>query len=157
MCHSNTNHTYDGKPYLVHLNRVYETGLFYSHLIPENDKPNVLAACFGHDLIEDTRETFSDVKKATNETVAELVYALTNEKGRNRSERANDKYYEGIRNTPYATFIKVCDRIANVTYSKENKSSMLEKYRKENQEFTAKLFDTKYIDMFDHLSNLLQY
>jgi hypothetical protein len=48
---------------------------------------------------------------------AEIVYALTNEKGRTRHERAGEKYYKGIRETPYAPFVKLCDRLANVTYS----------------------------------------
>jgi hypothetical protein len=33
-----------------------------------------------HDVIEDCRETCNDVKKATNEEIAELAYALTNKK-----------------------------------------------------------------------------
>jgi hypothetical protein len=48
---------------------------------------------------------------------SEIVYALTNEKGRNRKERAGKRYYEGIRNTPYAPFVKMCDRMANIRYS----------------------------------------
>ena len=46
-----------------------------------------------------------------------MVYALTNEKGRTRAERANDKYYQGIRETPYAPFLKLSDRLANAGYS----------------------------------------
>ena len=48
---------------------------------------------------------------------AEIVYALTNDKGRTRAERAGEKYFQGIRSTPYAPFVKLCDRLANVTYS----------------------------------------
>lgn len=50
-------------------------------------------------------------------TAAEVVYALTNDKGRTRSERAGEHYYAGIRDTPYAPFVKLCDRLANMTYS----------------------------------------
>ncbi len=70
---------------------------------------------------------------------ADIIYALTNEKGRNRAERGNDKYYEGIRNTPGAIFVKLCDRIANVQYSKMTKSRMFEMYKKENPEFMSKV------------------
>ena len=45
----------------------------------------------------------------TNEqciTAAEIVYALTNDKGRTRKERAGEHYYAGIRETPYAPFVK---------------------------------------------------
>ena len=46
-----------------------------------------------------------------------MVYALTNDKGRNRAERAGEAYYAGIRNTPHAPFLKMCDRLANIKFS----------------------------------------
>lgn len=147
-CHEDTNCLYDGKPYVTHLEMVYDTALKYIHLIPEEEQENVLCACFVHDVIEDCRETYNDVKKATNEQIAELAYALTNEKGKNRKERASDKYYEGIRQTPYATFIKVCDRIANYEYSKQQGSRMAGRYEKEMGDFVSKLYDDRYKEMF---------
>ena len=48
---------------------------------------------------------------------AEVVYALTNDKGRTRAERAGEHHYAGIRATPYAPFVKLCDRLANMTHS----------------------------------------
>jgi hypothetical protein len=48
---------------------------------------------------------------------AEIVYALTNDKGRTRAERAGEKYFKGIRTTPYAPLVKLADRLANITYS----------------------------------------
>lgn len=96
-------------------------------------------ACYGHDLIEDTRVSYNDVKKVLGEGAADIIYAVTNEKGKNRKERANDKYYEGIRNTDGAVFVKLCDRIANVQYSKMTGSRMFEMYKKENEEFGEKL------------------
>ena len=154
FCHNSTNHRYDKTfAYSVHLQMVVDTAMKFIHLIPEEMREIVIAGCWVHDVIEDCRETYNDVKKATCEEVAELAYALTNEKGRNREERANDKYYEGIRNTPYATFIKLCDRIANYEYSKRNggKSGMAAKYEKEMNDFVNKLFDDKYIEMIDYL------
>lgn len=99
----------------------------------------VKLACWGHDLIEDTRVSYNDVKKVLGEGAADIIYAVTNEKGKNRKERANDKYYEGIRNTPGAVFVKLCDRIANVQYSKMTGSRMFEMYKSENVEFTKSL------------------
>ena len=78
----------------------------YIHLLPNNRViSEVLAACWVHDVIEDCRETYNDVKNVLGERVADIAYALTNEKGKTRKERANDKYYEGIRNTPFALII----------------------------------------------------
>ena len=70
----------------------------------------------------------------------EIVYALTNDKGRNRAERAGEKYYQGIRATPYAPFVKLCDRLANVTYtcsidSGKSGSRMREVYKGEMGHF----------------------
>ena len=48
---------------------------------------------------------------------AEIAYALTNDKGRTRAERAGEKYYQGIRETPYAPFVKLADRLANISHS----------------------------------------
>ena len=91
--HSETNHKYDGKPYDVHLKMVYDFGCKYIHILPNNETiEEVLASCWTHDVIEDCRETYNDVKKVLGEKVADIVYALSNEKGKNRSERANSKY-----------------------------------------------------------------
>lgn len=150
-CHADTNHLYDGKPYFVHLDMVFQCAVKFKGLIPESARDNVLASCWTHDVIEDCRQTYNDVLKATNETVADLTYVLTNEKGRNRKERENDKYYAGIRATPCATFVKLCDRTANVAYSLMNGSRMYEMYKKENQHFVASLYKEKYKLMFDFL------
>lgn len=151
-CHDITAHQYDGKPYDTHLKMVVDTAKKFIHLIPAEQQENVLAACWVHDVIEDCRQTYNDVKNATNIEVAELAYALTNEKGKTRKERANEKYYAGIKQTPFATFIKVCDRIANYEYSKQQGSRMAEMYEKEMSGFVAKLYDAKYDELFNYLT-----
>jgi (p)ppGpp synthase/HD superfamily hydrolase len=118
-----------------------------------------LLAVWGHDLIEDTRVSYSDVKNHLNQEAADIIYAVTNEKGKNRKERANEKYYEGIRNTPGAVFVKLCDRIANVQYSKMTKSEMLKMYDLENDHFIHALgytFNHELVSMFDYLENLFK-
>ncbi|MCC6288301.1 MAG: HD domain-containing protein [Chitinophagaceae bacterium] len=155
--HEATNHKYDGKPYEVHLQMVYDFACKYVHLLPNNSAiSEALAACWVHDVIEDCRQTYNDVKDVLGEKVADIAYALTNEKGKTRKERANDKYYEGIRNTAFAVYVKVCDRLANVKYSKETGSKMVEAYRKENDEFKKQLWSLRYKEMFDELDECLQ-
>jgi len=151
-CHNGTNHKYDGKPYETHLNHVVEIATKFLHLIPHNQQENILAACWCHDVIEDCRQTYNDVKSHTNVEIAEIVFALTNEKGKTRKDRANDKYYEGIRNTPYATFVKVCDRIANYEYSIRGR--MRDAYDKEMQRFVSRMYDSQYREMFEYLNEL---
>ena len=77
------------------------------------------------------------MRQYLEDQVPEIVYALTNEKGRNRGERANDLYYQGIRQTKFASFIKMCDRLANIQYTMMFvfANRMLDVYRKEYPEF----------------------
>ncbi len=156
--HKNTNHFYDKYlPYQFHLQMVVQAFEDFKHLLPkdlitteEEEYQNIWVikditnhtirmACWGHDLIEDTRTSYNDVQNRLGVYVADIVYAVSNEKGKTRKERANDKYYEGIRNTKGAVFVKLCDRIANVQYSKMTKSSMFKKYKEETPEFISRL------------------
>ena len=139
--HASVNQTYDGKPYSVHLCMVYTQAMQFIEHIPKKDRNDVLNAVWLHDTIEDCRLTYNDIVKISNVEVAEMVYALSNEKGRNRKERANGKYYKGIRETEFATFIKLCDRLANVIYSRETKSRMFDVYKEENEAFLKRLFE----------------
>lgn len=172
--HRNTNHLYDGLPYEFHLRMVARNAVKFKAFLPsllytsyddfnkevyDNTLDTILLAAWGHDLIEDTRVTYNDVSKYLGNEVAEIIYALTNEKGKNRKERANDKYYEGIVNTKGATYVKLCDRIANAEYSKLTESSMFDAYRKENKDFGEKLRlnpNNIYYGMFLHLKNILE-
>lgn len=127
--HEGVNQFYDGdKPYGYHLDMVAKEVYAYGHLVlvGEADLLPLFMGAWFHDSIEDARVSYNDVKKIalkfglTQEQAfmaSEIVYALTNEKGRNRKERAGKRYYEGIRNTPYAPFVKMCDRMANIRYS----------------------------------------
>ena len=139
--HAKVNQQYDGKPYSVHLCMVYSQAIQFISHIPKHRRDDVLNAVWLHDTIEDCGLTYNDILKISNKEVAEMVYAVTNEKGKNRQERANDKYYKGIRETEFATFIKLCDRLANVLYSRETDSRMLHVYRNENEEFLKHLFE----------------
>lgn len=161
--HASVCQSYDNLPYSFHTNMV--ANLFMQHgwicflNLPYPDatlsmREGGIAAVFGalfHDTIEDCRLTYNDVRKIAKEFMtdslatlaADIVYALTNEKGKTRSERANEKYYEGIRNTPFAPCIKLCDRYANATYANAMGTSMAKKYRAEMRDFI------KHIDVGD--------
>lgn len=126
--HASVNQTYDGTlPYGHHLSMVANAAIEYGYevIACEEDIIPVIFAAYYHDSIEDARQTYNDVmkiaKKRMNDaqalTATEIVYALTNDKGRTRAERAGENYYEGIRSTPYAPLIKLCDRYANMNYS----------------------------------------
>lgn len=126
--HDSVNQIYgDDLPYGFHLDMVAEGVEEFGYLVcvREEDVLPIFFGAFFHDSIEDARQTYNDVMKDARKWLSEeqalmateIVYALTNDKGRTRAERAGEKYYKGIRETPYATFVKLCDRLANVTYT----------------------------------------
>jgi (p)ppGpp synthase/HD superfamily hydrolase len=175
--HKNTNHMYsEYLPYEFHLRMVAEVANDFKHLLddtkdyftgedyrgPKQDQVTLKEAClravWGHDLIEDCRVSYNDVKNKLGQEAADIIYAVTNDKGKNRKERAGVKYYQGIRDTPGAVFVKLCDRIANVQYGKMTKSRMFEMYKKENSDFEQYLgryTSNKDLEsMFVYLKNL---
>ena len=160
--HKNTNHYYDKYlPYEFHLRMVAQVAHSYEHLLSEKLRYECRLAAFGHDLIEDTRTSYNDLKEVLGEHAADIIYAVSNEKGKNRKERANDAYYTGIRMTPGAVFVKLCDRIANVQYSKMTQSRMFEMYKKENKNFGEQLgvegkFQHEYFPLYAYLLDLFK-
>ena len=126
--HASVNHAYDRiRPCGFHLDMVVNWVRKYIEevCVSEQDILPIYFAAFYHDSIEDARLSYNDVMKIAQELMdeeqaylaAEIVYALTNEKGRNRAERANEKYFAGIREIPYAPFVKLADRLANTSYA----------------------------------------
>lgn len=156
--HDEVNQKYDGVlPYGFHLKMTASYVSRYGYLVAE-DEVDVLvlyAAAYLHDAIEDARMSYNDIvrfisnfrvpnfrmdeliRERVGEQVPGIVYALTNEKGRNRKERANETYYKGIRDTRLAPFVKMCDRLANIQYTMMFvfANRMLEVYRSEHPEF----------------------
>lgn len=144
--HRNINHLYAGYlPYEFHLKMARKVYVDYERLVMDYPDPTyprpipLQMAVLGHDLLEDTHLSYNDVTDRLGQEVAELIYAVTNEKGRTRDERANDKYYQGIRDTKGAEFVKLCDRIANVRYGTMMGGSMVYRYQQENDEFIKKI------------------
>jgi hypothetical protein len=149
----------------------------YGHEVCAGEQ-DVLPLFFGayfHDSIEDARQSYNDVKAQAltfmNDEqalmAAEIVYALTNEKGRTRAERAGEKYFLGIRETPYAPFVKLADRFANTTYSytccNALNARMKDVYRSEFPQFLAAITsphgDLRYSlpqDMVEELKSVVQ-
>lgn len=176
--HDSVNQRY-GKnhPYGFHLDMVAEAVSQYGHeaCAAEEDVLPLLFGAYFHDSIEDARLTYNDVKRTATRWMddrqalmaAEIVYALTNDKGRTRAERAGDRYYQGIRQTPYAPMVKLADRLANTSYSFSTddgtNNQMKKVYAEEMPHFLeaidAKSSDRRYAlpqEMLDALEKLMR-
>lgn len=161
------NQKYDNiHPYSFHLRCVEQQGLKFKHLIllPE-DWEIVQASLINHENIEDFRMTYNDVKEVCNnfyfqkifnfgERVSDIIYAVTDEKGKTRLERKNEKYYKELSENNLAVFVKLSDISANTLYSKLTNSSMYKKYKSEFEEFKRKCYVDKYKEFFDYVNTL---
>lgn len=161
--HERCGQLYDNYlPYAFHLRLAANVAQQFIGLIDPLERETVIAAVFLHDVLEDCNGvSYNDLKVKFGSQVADIVYAVTNEKGKTRKERANDKYYQGIKDTQFAVFVKLSDRIANVTYGRyiSPNKGMYQVYQRENDNFVERLTGSQTIQlvpMIAHLRNLLR-
>lgn len=139
---------YGNLAYAVHLQDVYNVLL---PLFGDNDV--VMKAALCHDLLEDTPITYNDLRSQVGEATADVVYDVTNELGKNRTERA-ERTYPKIAANPLAVIVKVADRIANTRYSQSQGSSMYRKYCAEYPKFRNALYNANHVNQYPALSEL---
>lgn len=132
---AHSNQSYGIFPYMYHIKQVVKIAeeLGYDE--------SIIVACVLHDTLEDTELSYNDIRKAFGEEVAQIVYAVTDELGRNRKERKK-KTYPKIKANWKAVAVKVCDRIANIEHSAVFDPSFLNTYKKEHRDFLDGIFDS---------------
>jgi len=130
---AHSNQSYDIYPYMFHVRQVVKIAedLGYDE--------SIVIACALHDTLEDTSLSYNDIKKAFGEEVAEIVYCVTDELGRNRDERKVNTYPK-IKGNWKATAVKICDRIANIRQSKQYNKTLYAMYQKEHEKFFLNIF-----------------
>lgn len=129
------NQTYDGYPYYFHLEQVVDVLKEF-----EFTEDKYIISGYLHDVMEDCDASYNDIKETFGEEVAEIVYAVTDELGRNRKERKS-KTYPKIKANNDAIVVKLADRLANLRNSIQKKPQMAEMYSKEFEVFKKELFD----------------
>jgi len=167
----------DGLPYSFHLKCVEAQGEKFINLVREGNvfneknqfsttvsyKDIIRAGLSMHEAIEDFRLTYNDIKDKTTEifgnylageTIADIVYCCSDEKGKSRKERKSEKYYQELSENSLAVFVKLADISANTLYSKLTNSSMYQKYKSEFQHFKEICYKEEYKEFFDYLENL---
>jgi len=107
------------------------------------NEEGIIVACTLRGTLENSDLTYNDIEKTFDEEVAEIVYALTDELGRNRKERKL-KTYSKITDNGKATAVKLCDRIANVSQSKQHNIQLFKVNQNELSNFKNQIFNEKY-------------
>jgi hypothetical protein len=166
----------DNLPYSFHLKCVQQQGEKFLHLVEgvctnisnhrSMDVSHAVIVKYSllcHDAIEDARMTYNDVLELINsaignykaaEMAANIVYCVTDEKGRSRKGRKNEKYYTELAENDLAVFVKLSDLAANMLYGKLTGSSMYEKYKEEFPSFKVRTYLPKYAPFFDYVEGL---
>lgn len=150
---------YDIHPFTKHLEDVVAVMRRFNQT-----DPNLLAAAWLHDIVEDTGVSIGIVQQEFGTVVATLVDALTDGKVGNRKQR-KERPYKLIPQVPGAIIVKLADRIANVEYciqevnSGKNKS-LLRMYKREYDDeysgFRTNLYKEKEaIEMWNYLDSLM--
>lgn len=102
------------KPYTWHLRHVASNVKKWSPYLPFGASvEHVVVAAWLHDIIEDTGMEREEVEAQFGAEVAELVWRVSNEPGKNRKER-HAATYGKIRESNLAVFLKLMDRISNI-------------------------------------------
>jgi len=171
------NQKYDGMPYSRHLKYTEKQGLRflyeYDNIFSEYEKDIIKLSLPAHDLMEDARMTYNNISNVLQQmlyhnmalgsegdthkmadSVADIIYCVTDEKGRNRKERKNDKYYEELKQNRLAVFVKLADIAANRMYSKLSGSTMYNKYVNEFPNVEKQLFREEFKEFFEYIKNI---
>ena len=138
---------YDGIfPYEKHLDDVVNVVKRFGY------SGKYVVASFLHDIIEDCALSYNKVKKHFGYEIAEMVYCVTDEMGRDRTEKKR-KTLPKTASNPDAIILKLGDRIANIEHG-----GKIDMYAKEYQEFKGALFlntPDSAQGMWEHLDALL--
>ena len=138
-CHAGQK--YGTRDYSIHLQSVVNTAKEFD--LPEE----VVVSCWLHDVIEDCDITYQDIKMMFGKEIAEIVYLVTDELGRNRKER-KAKTYPKIKSSEKALCVKLCDRISNIRQALHDENdNVMKMYVKEHEEFRFNLYSSAASDM----------
>lgn len=122
---------------------------------------NIWCAAWLHDTIEDTPVTYQDLRQLFGDRIAELVWRVTDELGRNRTER-KEKTWPKTAETRNSTVLKLADLAANVEQCFRDQSKLQQMYRKEWKEMKERFshaltvhHEVHLLDWLDHLGSLI--
>lgn len=116
---------YGERPYVTHLADVV------ARVKTITQDPEIIAAAWLHDIIEDTQTTYGDIERQFGTNVAKMVWAVTGV-GQDRAAKMANAI-EKIAQTPGSELVKSADRLSNATASKdEKKMKLYQRYKDEH-------------------------
>jgi (p)ppGpp synthase/HD superfamily hydrolase len=131
ICYDEANCKYDGSNYFVHIEMV--VGLIDSHRNIFKSKEDIsatLGAAYCHDLMEDAKQTYNDIRKSCGKEVADITLGVTDVPAENRLMKHLLTMGKTVRDHR-AIILKMCDMLGNAMYSKEHGSRMYRIYVEE--------------------------
>lgn len=146
---------YGDQPYVTHLAHVVKV-LKDSKF---GEEKTLLWSAWLHDVVEDTDVGIEEISSRFGDEVADCVFRVSDEKGKNREERKL-KTYKKIRGHRNATIVKLCDRIANVEASlpPKGRAHKLQMYQEEYPKFRSALYEAEICDdLWSKLDALLEH
>jgi (p)ppGpp synthase/HD superfamily hydrolase len=121
----------------------------------------LVCAAWLHDVIEDTAATYQDIKAMFGKDIAELVWAVTDEMGRNRAERKKKTLPKTLM-TNKTAILKLADLTANIEDSIRREDDLRQMYIKEWPE-TREAFrqtfvnhDPEMMGFLEHLDTVIE-
>ena len=127
-----------GKGPLDHMDHVHKVVKVVQRFFGSNEL--LIAGALLHDTIEDTWATYKHIKAFFGQEIADLVWNVTNEPGRNRKEKT-EKTCPKIASNWESVALKCCDRIANMEHSLGKQQGLFNMYKKEYPKFKRMIHD----------------
>ncbi len=145
--------TYGERPYVKHLMDVVENVEKYWEVCGLTPYEFEVAwkAAWLHDAVEDIEDvTFLTIEHLFGRDVSIAVLRLTDQPGRNRTERHHNTYPLTALHK-VANFVKLCDRLANVSEG----GRLNKMYAREHQFFTDTLYRPEFITIQNQIDQAL--
>ena len=125
--YNDANCRYGDNEYIYHIDMVVDILINHNVFNKSEDTNDTLVAALYHDSMEDAKQTYNDILKITGKNVADIVLGVTDVPAENRLMKHLLTMGKTVRDHR-AIILKMCDILANATFSKQTGSSMYMKY-----------------------------
>lgn len=115
----------------------------------------IMAAGWLHDVLEDTPTTYEMLASEFGKETADIVWAVTNESGKNRVDRFRKTALK-IQSNKKALIVKLADRIANTEASLQSNPKLYKMYVKEFPVFKELLYNPQDVELMPLWNRLIE-